>query len=89
MKAGENGRGLASRWYPETLRRRILAITAVRHRIAIEQGDGIDAIRRNAGRKDVAFFVDPPYTVAGRRLYTCSDDRRSSILVGHPICLRI
>jgi len=73
MKIGENGRGLASRWYPETLSRRILAITELRRRITFEQGDGIDAIRRNAPRRDVAFFIDPPYTVAGRRLYTCSD----------------
>jgi len=73
MKVGENGRGLASRWYPETLKRRILAITELRHRITFEQADGIDTIRRNAGRKDVAFFIDPPYTVAGRRLYTYSD----------------
>jgi DNA adenine methylase len=73
MKIGENGRGLASRWYPETLRRRILAITELRHRITFEQGDGIDAIRKNALRRDVAFFIDPPYTIAGRRLYTYSD----------------
>ena len=73
MKNGENGRGLRSRWYPATLRRRILAIGEVRHRIAFEEGDGVDVIRRNADRVDAAFFIDPPYTVAGRRLYTYSD----------------
>jgi len=32
MKQGENGHGLASRWYPETLARRILSIFENRHR---------------------------------------------------------
>lgn len=73
MKNGENGRGLASRWYPGTLRRRILAIVEMRKRITFEEGDGMEAIRRNSQRCDVAFFIDPPYTVAGRRLYTYSE----------------
>jgi DNA adenine methylase len=72
MKRGENGRGIA-RWYPETLRRRILAIIEVKRRVRFEQGDGLEAIRKNATRPDVAFFLDPPYTVAGRRLYTYND----------------
>jgi DNA adenine methylase len=29
IKNGENGKGITSRWYPETLRRRILAIAQV------------------------------------------------------------
>ena len=33
MKQGENGHGLASRWYPETLSRRIQSIFENRHRI--------------------------------------------------------
>ena len=33
MKQGENGKGLLSRWYPETLRKRILDIGAIRGRI--------------------------------------------------------
>ncbi|MBI4459206.1 MAG: DNA adenine methylase [Acidobacteria bacterium] len=72
MKRGENGRGLASRWYPETLAKRILAIFENRHRIRFRQEDGIEFIRENAERDDVAFFIDPPYTVAGRRLYAHS-----------------
>jgi DNA adenine methylase len=31
IKNGENGKGITSRWYPETLRRRILAIAQVKH----------------------------------------------------------
>jgi len=73
MKNGENGRGLASRWYPGTLRKRILAILEMRKRITFEEGDGMEAIQRNSQRGDVAFFIDPPYTVAGRRLYTHSE----------------
>lgn len=72
MKAGENGRGIASRWYPETLRRRILAIVSLKERIGFVQGDGIDYLCLLAHRPDVAYFIDPPYTVAGRRLYTHS-----------------
>ena len=69
MKNGENGRGLRSRWYPATLRKRILAIMEMRHRIVFEEGDGLETIQRNSRRRDVAYFIDPPYTVAGRRLY--------------------
>ncbi len=69
MRRGENGRGVASRWYPETLARRILAIFESRHRIRFRLEDGIQFIHDNANRKDMAFFIDPPYTVAGRRLY--------------------
>lgn len=74
IKHGENGKGLASRWYPETLRRRILEIAAQRGRIEFEMGDGIAALRRHAGRADTVYFIDPPYTAratksAGSRLY--------------------
>lgn len=72
MKSGENGRGLASRWYPETLARRILSIVENKHRIRFLQADGIEFIRDNADRTEIAFFIDPPYTVAGRRLYVHS-----------------
>ncbi len=73
LKRGENGRGLASRWYPKTLERRILAIFEFRHRIRFREDDGVQFVRENANRKDIAFFIDPPYTVAGRRLYTHSE----------------
>lgn len=69
VKHGENGRGLSSRWYPETLARRIREIAQIRERFSFVEGDGIDMIRQHADMKDVVFFVDPPYTVAARRLY--------------------
>lgn len=73
MKAGENGRGLRSRWYPETLKKRILAIAEKHDRMSFIHGDGIQYIRERADRTDTVFFIDPPYTVAGRRLYVHSE----------------
>jgi len=73
VKNGENGKGLASRWYPETLRKRILDIVSIKHRLRFEQGDGIAYMLKNARRRDAVFFIDPPYVVAGRRLYTFSE----------------
>jgi len=80
LKQGENGRGLASRWYPKTLERRILAICENRHRIRFRRGDGLQFIRENANRKDMAFLIDPPYTMAGRRLYTHSEVDHEELL---------
>jgi DNA adenine methylase len=69
IKTGENGRGLNSRWYPETLARRIQEIAEVRERFSFMETDGFEVIRRYADDDSAAFFVDPPYTVASRRLY--------------------
>lgn len=73
FKRGENGRGLSSRWYPKTLCRRILEIAHRRDRITFIAGDGMAVLKENARRTDCAFFIDPPYTVAGRRLYRYSE----------------
>jgi DNA adenine methylase len=73
MKSGENGRGLRSRWYADTLRDRILDIGKHKKRIHFISGDGIEYVEANANRTDIVFFIDPPYTVAGRRLYVHSD----------------
>jgi DNA adenine methylase len=77
LKSGENGKGIASRWYAGTLKKRILAIDEIRPRLKFIEGDGIEEVRRNAHRRDAVFFVDPPYTAggkrAGRRLYTHSE----------------
>jgi DNA adenine methylase len=72
MKVGENGRGVASRWYAQTLAKRIRDIGEQSERIVFIQGDGIDFIRKNSRRSSMVFFIDPPYTVAGRRLYVHS-----------------
>lgn len=73
MKEGENGKGLRSRWYPQTLCRRINELAWLSERVRVVQGDGVEYIERNAGKRLTCFFVDPPYTVAGRRLYRYSD----------------
>ena len=76
LKAGEAGKGLLSRWYPETLQKRILEIVKIRDKITFIQGDGLAVMRQYAQRDDVIFFIDPPYTAstkrAGNRLYTHS-----------------
>jgi DNA adenine methylase len=69
VKNGENGKGLLSRWYPTTLRDRILNIAGVKNRVECLQEDGLAVMAAKASRPDVAYFIDPPYTVAGRRLY--------------------
>jgi len=69
IKNGENGKGLSSRWYPGTLKKRIMDISAVTHKIEFIQGDGLAVIKENSHKKNAVFFIDPPYTKAGRRLY--------------------
>jgi len=77
LRHGENGKGIKSRWYAETLKRRILDITSFSSRITFIKGDGLGVIKKHAKRADAVFFIDPPYTAAGkksgRRLYTHSD----------------
>lgn len=77
MKYGENGRGILSRWYPETLRKRILKVATLGGDITFINGEGIKVMRENAKRQDAVFFIDPPYTAAGKkagsRLYTYFD----------------
>jgi len=75
LNVGENGRGIRSRWYPETLVRRIRSINTMRSRIHFSLGDGLQTIADNAHDPHTAFFIDPPYTAgatgkrAGKRLY--------------------
>lgn len=77
VKHGENGKGIKSRWYPNTLSKRILDIAGIRDRIHFIHGDGLKVIQDTAERSDVVYFIDPPYTAAGKkpgsRLYTFSE----------------
>ncbi|MGC9316912.1 MAG: DNA adenine methylase [Armatimonadota bacterium] len=73
MKNGENGNGIGSRWYPDTLCRRIREIMARRDRIRFIHGDGFEVMERHLAAPESAYFIDPPYTVAGRRLYRHSE----------------
>lgn len=76
IKHGENGKGLKSRWYAETLATRIRAIGELRDRFTFVHGDGMEVMREHGRKKRAAFFIDPPYTAggtngkrAGTRLY--------------------
>lgn len=73
IKNGENGKGITSRWYPKTLRDRILAIDYVKDKIDFIEGDAFDILSQNRKDKNAYFFIDPPYTIAGKRLYTHFD----------------
>ena len=74
MKQGENGHGISSRWYADTLAARIRAIGNHAERLDFFQGDGVSLVELCKDNRAVAFFIDPPYTAAGkragRRLYT-------------------
>ena len=70
VKTGESGRGLNARWYPETLARRIMEINHVKDRFTFVHGDGPALVREHLNDPDAAFYIDPPYMVAARRLYT-------------------
>ena len=78
-RVGENGKGVASRWYPDTIARRICEIARHADRIAFCEGDGVQVLEtllltRPSG---MVVFIDPPYTAdgkqAGKRLYSCND----------------
>lgn len=75
LNRGERGRGLGSRWYPQTLATRLLDIHTSRDHLRFTHGDGLEALRCGAqasGERSVT-FIDPPYTAggdrAGARLY--------------------
>jgi len=70
IKNGENGKGIASRWYPKTLRDRILAISYIKDRIKFISGDAFQILEQNLNNTSAYFFIDPPYTIACKRLYT-------------------
>lgn len=67
LKYGENGKGIRSRWYPVTLSRRFSNLRLIADRILFCKEDGLEVIREYSQRKDVVFFIDPPYTAGGKR----------------------
>jgi len=76
-RSGENGKGLLSRWYPDTLALRIGDIERFSDRITFMEGDGTRLLNHLLPgiNGQGAVFVDPPYTTssgkrAGNRLYT-------------------
>jgi len=83
LRRGERGKGLFSRWYPETLARRIHGIHDMRGRLEFREGDGLGVMGEWFGERAV-WFVDPPYVEgnrnAGARLYRYSDVPVDSVL---------
>ena len=71
VKTGEGNRGLAARWYPQTLARRIREINTQKEKLVFSQGDGLALVAEHAEDSETVFYVDPPYTIAAKRLYTC------------------
>ncbi len=78
-RIGENGKGIASRWYPRTLARRIEAINQNTQRIRFAETDGVallETLSHFIRGSEAVLFLDPPYTAggkrAGRRLYNHS-----------------
>lgn len=73
LKYGENGKGIHSRWYPNTLAKRFINLNHIASKIDFHCDDGLKIMQKFASREDVVCFIDPPYTAggkkAGKRLY--------------------
>ena len=69
QKSGENGKGLKSRWYPATLQKRIQGIRRASPKLTFIEGDGVEILNSyvDNGTPDSVYFIDPPYTVSGKR----------------------
>ena len=82
-RAGENGRGVASRWYPRTIAQRLDEIGQYAGRISFCETDGLQLLESlmDCSTSRTAIFADPPYTAggkrAGKRLYAHNE-------VNHP-----
>ena len=74
---GENGKGIRSRWYPETIAARLCAIQSHADRITFCETDGLQLLAATAGSPGAVVFADPPYTAggksAGSRLYAAHE----------------
>jgi len=67
IKNGENGKGIHSRWYPETIAKRISAIASVAPKIEFHHADAFGILEKYKSSKNSVFFIDPPYTAGGKR----------------------
>ena len=79
IRTGENGRGITSRWYPDTIKQRLTAISGHAANIDFLAANGMAILEQRLTEGvpiGTAVFADPPYTAmgkqAGRRLYTHS-----------------
>ncbi len=69
---GENGKGVTSRWYPETIIKRLHAISHYRDRIIFHESDGLALLEDSLSSSDgsTVVFADPPYNAGGKRAGT-------------------
>jgi len=83
IKRGENNRGLGSRWYPDTLAKRIQYLYTLRSRVVVVNGDALSYLHEHLS-DPVLLFVDPPYTASkkspGRRLYNHTEVDHKKLL---------
>ena len=70
IRSGENGNGVASRWYPDTIVRRLVAISKYADRIDFRETDGMELLEETLATAEpsgTVVFIDPPYTAGGKR----------------------
>ena len=83
VKDGEAGRGLSSRWYPDTLAGRIQVLRTLRNDVTFLHCDAFITIRQFIANPNACFFIDPPYTAggkkAGTRLYSHNEIDHESL----------
>ena len=94
-KRGEAQMGELSRWYPETISRRMQAVESHSDRLMVIEADGLavmeDMIGNDSGER-VVVFADPPYVSPDKRralrLYTHNDishERMFDLLAGSEV----
>ena len=67
IKDGENGKGIHSRWYPQTIAKRISAIESIASKIEFRHMNAFEILEKYKSTKNTVFFIDPPYTAGGKR----------------------
>ncbi len=60
LKHGENGKGILSRWYPQTIAKRITNIEFVTKRLEFIHGNAFEILTEYRNDKSAVFFIDPP-----------------------------
>ncbi len=64
---GENGKGIRSRWYPETIANRLREISGCVDRLVFCETDGMQLLAATVRTPGSVVFADPPYTAGGKR----------------------
>ncbi len=77
LKNGENGKGIKSRWYPQTLANRMINLNHIKQKIIFLETDALKRLTDYSENSKAVFFIDPPYTAGGKK----ASDSRSLIFV--------